>query len=309
METNYKITIPKPCHEDWEKMTPNRTGRFCNSCVKSVVDFTNMEAAEIQEYFIKSQGQKVCGRFKNEQLDSVIIQIPRRVLFSQIQFHKIFVLALLISMPELLMCQTKNGNSKKIDKVEIVSSKKDSSMIAGRAKVDERFIKDEAPMTPERKARIEELQRKREEIKKRRESSKKKNSDSTVMNKPPEYLTGDVAILPENPPETPKNSVYTTNAIQVMPAFPGGITKFYDYFNSRFKMPEGNKDMTGKLIFSFIVDTDGSLTDIKLLRGVNSSINEEAVKVLKSSPKWIPGEQDGKKVKVLYSIPIKITAQ
>lgn len=308
MKTNYKISIPKPCHEDWGKMTPDETGRFCNACAKSVVDFSDMKAFEIQEYFIKNQGKKICGRFKNEQLDSIIIQIPRKVLFSQIQFHKIFILALLISMPEMLMCQTKNGNRKKIDKVEIVSSKKDSSMIAGRAKVDERFVKDDTPMTPERKARIEELRKKRDELIKLRKAQKENNRE--VMGKTAVFSTGDVEVTPQDSiTHTPKNLVYASSIVQVHPSFPGGLIKFYDYFNSNFKMPEGNKDITGKLIFSFIVDTDGSLTDIKLLRGINSSINEEAIKVLKSSPKWIPGEQNGQKVKVLYSIPIKITAQ
>ncbi|MDN3676018.1 hypothetical protein QWY90_15130 [Flavobacterium paronense] len=123
METNYKITVPKPCHEDWDKMTPDQTGRFCNSCVKSVVDFSDMKATEIQEYFIRNQGQKICGRFKTEQLDSVIIQIPRDVLFSQVQFHKIFMLALLVSMgTTLFSCQNSNGDKQKIDGVEVTDS-------------------------------------------------------------------------------------------------------------------------------------------------------------------------------------------
>lgn len=136
MKSNYKISVPKPCHEDWNQMTPDETGRFCNNCVKSVVDFTNMETPEIQEYFIKNQGKSVCGRFKTEQLDSIIIQIPREVLFSQVQFHKIFMLALLISMgTTLLSCQNNEGGKQKIDSVEVVDSvsqtetKKDSLKI------------------------------------------------------------------------------------------------------------------------------------------------------------------------------------
>lgn len=309
MKTNYKISIPKPCHEDWEKMTPDETGRFCSSCTKSVVDFTSMKAFEIQEYFLQNEGKKICGRFKNEQLDSVIIQIPRKVLFSQIRFHNIFILALLISMPELLMCQTKNGNSKKIDKIEIVNSKKDSSMIEGRVKIDERFVKDETPMTPERKARIEALRKKRDELIKLREGQKEDHRN-LIMGKTVMHSTGDVAVIPQDSiGHTSKKLVYDNSVVEVLPKFPGGLIKFYDYFNAHFKVPEESKHITGKLIFSFIVDTDGSLTNIKLLRGIDSSIDGEALKILKSSPKWIAGEQNGQKVKVLYSIPIKITAQ
>lgn len=123
MESKYKISIPKPCHEDWNQMTTDATGKFCNSCAKSVVDFTKMNATEIQNYFIENQGQNVCGRFKTQQLDSIIIQIPRAILFSPMQFHRMFLLALLIAMgTTLFSCQNKNGDKQKIECVEVVDS-------------------------------------------------------------------------------------------------------------------------------------------------------------------------------------------
>ena len=119
MDTKHKITIPKPCHEDWDKMTPNNNGRFCSSCSKTVIDFTNMSNNEIQLYF--QQHSNVCGRFKNSQLDSLTIQIPNRVLFSQTNYNKIFLLALFMAMgTTLFSCSDKNGNKQKIDKVEVV---------------------------------------------------------------------------------------------------------------------------------------------------------------------------------------------
>ena len=122
METSYKITIPEPCHEDWNKMTTNETGRFCNSCAKSVIDFTKMKSKEIQDYFIANQGKNICGRFDTKQLDTLVISIPEQILLSQAGFHKIFLLALLITMgTTLLSCSDKNGNKQKIEKVEVVS--------------------------------------------------------------------------------------------------------------------------------------------------------------------------------------------
>jgi hypothetical protein len=121
MDAKYKIAIPKPCHEDWNKMTVTESGRFCGSCAKNVVDFTNMNPTEIQSYFIANQEKNICGRFKNQQLDSIIIKIPSQALFSQIHFHKLFLLALLISMgTTLFSCVDKNGNKQKIDGVEVV---------------------------------------------------------------------------------------------------------------------------------------------------------------------------------------------
>ncbi len=127
MDTKYKIAIPEPCHENWNKMTPDETGRFCGSCVKSVVDFTNMNSTEIQSFFIANQGKNICGRFKNQQLDSIIIKIPSQILYTQVHFHKIFLLALLISMgTTLFSCSDKNGNKQKIDGIEVVKDSKNN---------------------------------------------------------------------------------------------------------------------------------------------------------------------------------------
>jgi len=69
---DFKISIPRPCHENWDKMTPNEQGRHCNVCVKTVVDFTNMEAREIKSFFEEKKGEKVCGHFNTTQVDKTI---------------------------------------------------------------------------------------------------------------------------------------------------------------------------------------------------------------------------------------------
>jgi len=67
------ITIPEPCHEDWQRMTPNEQGRHCALCCKTVVDFSNWEPQEILFYLSANQADQVCGRFRNNQLN---IPIP-----------------------------------------------------------------------------------------------------------------------------------------------------------------------------------------------------------------------------------------
>lgn len=119
MERKFKITIPEPCHEDWNKMTPEETGRFCAVCTKGVVDFTNKSNSEIQEYFIKNQGQKVCGRFRNEQVNKFYIQIPQSVLRQRMSFHKAFLLALFIVMGTTLF-SCKNHNDDTLGEVVVV---------------------------------------------------------------------------------------------------------------------------------------------------------------------------------------------
>ncbi|MBO9593663.1 MAG: hypothetical protein J7599_12215 [Niabella sp.] len=63
-----KIQIPTPCHENWEAMLPRENGRHCNTCCKTVVDFTGMSPDAISAYLIQHRFQKICGRFTEQQL-------------------------------------------------------------------------------------------------------------------------------------------------------------------------------------------------------------------------------------------------
>ena len=66
-----EISIQKPCHENWDAMTPNEQGAFCNKCVKTVIDFSTKSIEEIKEFFSAKQDEKVCGRFEKSQLTSL----------------------------------------------------------------------------------------------------------------------------------------------------------------------------------------------------------------------------------------------
>lgn len=101
------------------------------------------------------------------------------------------------------------------------------------------------------------------------------------------------------------NEIYNTAGIEVKPDFPGGIEKFYKFVAKNYQTPE-EEGLKGKVFVSFVVEKDGSLTDIKVIRDIGYGTGKEAVRVLKSCPKWTPGEQNGKKVRVLYSLPINI---
>ncbi|HEX8575681.1 MAG TPA: energy transducer TonB [Flavobacterium sp.] len=99
------------------------------------------------------------------------------------------------------------------------------------------------------------------------------------------------------------NTIY--NAVEVKPEFPGGIQKFYAYVMKNFKSPE-DEELNGKIIVQFVVEKDGSLTDIKVLRELGFGTGKEAIRVIKNSPKWKPGIQNGREVRVLYNLPITI---
>ena len=107
----------------------------------------------------------------------------------------------------------------------------------------------------------------------------------------------------QNPPAD--QPVFETKDIDMQPDFPGGLENFYNFFDKNFKKPEV-PNLIGKIFLSFIVETDGSLTDIRTLKDPGFGTGAEAEKVLQQSPKWIPGRKEGKRVRVNYILPIGI---
>ena len=101
------------------------------------------------------------------------------------------------------------------------------------------------------------------------------------------------------------NTVYNTAGIEVKPDFPGGMDKLYNYIAKNYRTPE-EEGLKGKVYVTFVVEKDGSLTDIKVLRDIGYGTGKEAIRVLKATPRWNPGEQNGKKVRCTFSLPISI---
>ena len=91
-----------------------------------------------------------------------------------------------------------------------------------------------------------------------------------------------------------------------MPAFPGGMSQLMSFIkkNVRYPVDAVKEGTEGRVILTFTVERDGSLTDIEVAKSVSPSLDKEAVRIVKSMPRWIPGRQDGKKVRVKYTLPI-----
>ncbi|TAE39075.1 MAG: energy transducer TonB [Sphingobacteriales bacterium] len=97
------------------------------------------------------------------------------------------------------------------------------------------------------------------------------------------------------------NEVYTS--VETYPVFDGDFGQYLGK-NLRYPPIASENGIQGKVIVNFIVEKDGSLTDIKIVRGIGGGCDEEAIRVLKKSPKWSPGIQNGRSVRVNYTIPI-----
>ncbi|WP_298394485.1 energy transducer TonB [Flavobacterium sp.] len=102
------------------------------------------------------------------------------------------------------------------------------------------------------------------------------------------------------------NTIYNSAGIEVKPEFPGGMAKFYKFIENNYNVPSDSPG--GKVFIQFVVEKDGSLTDIKVLRDIGYGTGKEAERVLRKSPKWTPAEQNGKKVRCSYQLPITLQA-
>ncbi len=118
------VRIPEPCHEDWNKMLPDEKGKFCNSCNKSVFDFSNKTDTQIKDILMAHKDQKVCGHFKKSQVDRPLnLTIDLKNLPKNMNITKMFTIALFISFGTLLFSCTDNFG-KTVGEISIVEPEK-----------------------------------------------------------------------------------------------------------------------------------------------------------------------------------------
>jgi beta-lactamase regulating signal transducer with metallopeptidase domain len=117
--------------------------------------------------------------------------------------------------------------------------------------------------------------------------------------------------IEEVPTKKQETDVYNLSNLTEKPEFELGLEAFYKYIGTNYKIPEEvtKNKLKGKVFASFIVEKDGSLSNIKILRDMGYGTGEETVRVLKESPKWKPGKIDGKPVRTMYSLPISIKSE
>ena len=98
---------------------------------------------------------------------------------------------------------------------------------------------------------------------------------------------------------------------EVMPEYPGGDQAMMDFVAKNVQYPQEarDKEISGRVLVSFIVEKDGSIADVKVVKGIGGGCDEEAVRVVKAMPKWKPGKDKGKSVRVSYMMPFTIKLQ
>ncbi len=134
-----------------------------------------------------------------------------------------------------------------------------------------------------------------------------------VKDRTVEAVRNDIAVAAPPPPPAPKPEVATKvfDVVEEMPSFPGGQGALMQYLASNIKYPVVAQEngVQGRVIVSFVVERDGSISDVKVARSVDPSLDREAQRVVKSMPKWKPGKQNGSAVRVKYTVPVVFRLQ
>ena len=134
-----------------------------------------------------------------------------------------------------------------------------------------------------------------------------------VKDRTVEAVRSEIAVAAPPPPPAPKPEVATKvfDVVEEMPHFPGGPAALQAFLSSNTKYPVVAQEngVQGRVIVSFVVERDGSITDVKVVRSVDPSLDREATRVVKSMPRWSPGKQNGSAVRVKYTVPVVFRLQ
>lgn len=282
------FSVPSPCHEKWDKMQPQENGRHCDSCQKVVIDFTKMTDQQIIDHLSANAGKKMCGTFKNSQLPPP----PQQQKIHHQDKTLLFLAALLLVFGmTLFSCQSVDfGDKGTCDPLKqegctfttgimIISPPplhKDSLKAINRSlyngnigpPVDDSVFTEESTTTGE-----------------------------IVIPEP---------IIKDTVPNSDKLIVGMIFPEQ-MPEFPEGTDKMIQYISDNIHYPKEalENEISGRVYINFTVKKDGTLDNIKVVRGIGFGCDEEAIRVVKNMPKWKPGIDHGKPVDTKFNLPIK----
>lgn len=284
---NKNFSVPNPCHQKWDGMQPKKNGRYCGSCQKIVIDFTNKTDEEILDYIKDNSGKQLCGTFKNSQL-------PPPNEFKQYESSIRFLAALLLVFGmTLFSCSSVDLGDKPESDLEkyyqgdimgliipppiIETNKKRTNCLYSNGEiivVDEEVICDPITGKPLLKQTLART------------------------------ITGEVDYIKKKS-EVERDTVLMI--VDKMPEFPGGNSKMMEFISNNIKFPRECSEMgiQGTVYINFIVTKNGALDDIKILRGAHEALDKEALRVIKLMPNWTPGENHGKVVNVRCNLPIK----
>ncbi|MDB4195468.1 MAG: energy transducer TonB [Flavobacteriales bacterium] len=319
-----KIKIKEPCDADWNKMKIGVQSRHCELCVKNVMDFTQMTRQEIIMYLFNNQNQSTCGRIRGGQMDFKIADFEAIIEGNRRKKGNQPFMVLSFAALAMMSCGV-GGSSFDNDPVVGAMVEIPLHIDTSSKKVE---LKDSSKCSSKTNPSISTPTEGIIEI-----------ETGEVIAFPDEMIDGKIEIVhPINPDlmgdvvaiETKTVSFTTTGMIaalpielmgdtvvihqetafeivEVMPEFVGGMEMLMNYLETEIEYPKRaeKQNIEGRVYVQFVVEKDGDISGAKVLKGIGTGCDEEALRVVRSMPNWIPGEDNGEKVSVKYTLPIK----
>jgi TonB family protein len=278
------ISVPNPCQEKWDGMQPQENGRYCGSCQKIVIDFTHKTEQEIIDHIAANSGKKMCGTFKTTQL-----QQPNHFIESPKYENSIRFLAALLLVFGMSLFSCNTDEEKKINQLQ-------DSVITTKLM--------HLPPPP-----IDGLQLNTLES----DSLKTAESIQTVCTTTTGIIIED-PIYPEPIPEPspvidslskPKEDIIVGVIEPEIPEYDDG--KIYEFIKKNIVFPTSDDSIQGIVYLTFLVTEDGSIQNVRVLKGIGKAYDDEAIRVVKAMPKWKPAVHNGQSMNVQVNLPIKFT--
>lgn len=293
-----KLEIKEPCHEDWNNMKIGVISRHCDVCVKSVMDFTQMNRAQIITYILSNPNEQVCGRLNRDQFDFHHEDIP--ILIEELKKDKVpnpfLILALVCVSLSLTACSQETGAIKTPPPIEVLQGDisplpPDSTQIntSDSLKVIHPVKGKVACDNPIDRATVGEI-------------------EPMLMGDIEAPVSGGIGLV-EPPPVQNAVDTKVYQFAEKMPEYKEGMDALFDFVKKNLKYPSYEREhkIEGNVYVRFVVEKDGSLTHPEILKSVagSKSFDAEVLRIIKKMPKWVPGQNQGKDVAVYMTLPIQ----
>jgi len=310
-----KFGVSDPCQEDWDKMKIGLNSRFCDSCTKSVMDFTSMSREEIIDYLAANKDKKVCGRFNQSQLDyqfrEALITIQRDYKKSpnRALYYLSLSALLCLSFPDTAFAQQNESLLKEHMEMLYADTSKFDSLMA-RPELPEVEIQcftttglievEPVDTIVEDSIIFEEIIM--------GDVLEEPDDSLAIVEEMGEVELGVVDVIDEGCDHSnDSDEIYLI--VEEMPEFPGGMPGIVSYLKEGISVIDSVAlyDIQNVSIASMVIDSFGRVTKPRIVRSSKSKVlDEKFIELLLTMPLWVPGKQNGKAVNVQFSIPLRV---
>lgn len=245
------------------------------------------------------------GTTKRNIWSLIIVTLAAVLLFLGLQLQKMVEANKTVENTQVVELSTLEQKKKeaKVEKKEIIKTEPEKVVekVKSSVKFTAPVIKKDSEVKEEDEIKLEEV-----------EKSNKAIGSFTVEGNDEvggEVLKAKDDIKAPEPPKHEENKIFTV--VEQMPMYPGGDAALMQYLSSNIHYPAvaAENGVQGRVVVGFVVERDGSITDVNVMRSVDPSLDREAVRVVKNMPRWTPGKQNGSAVRVKYQVPVTFRLQ